>query len=146
MEYSHCGHFSVEVEELIVPQSGVVLRIPIRRCALAERMITLLGSTEEGRDIALKVAIASTRDVLTEPGSSALNTEADKLRVAFGPDLEAIHPFECTAQRCKTSCTPSFKLLLEHFEFHDVANEEIGKGCEEKAEKQSAAVLLYNDM
>src|SRR5438105_4907477 len=95
MQSSRCAHFSVEVEEIIVPNAPVVLRVPIRRCALAERMIRLISKSPTGREIARKIIIVGT----LKPGTDDLAAEdlqADTLRVAFGPDMEAIHFPECT--------------------------------------------------
>src|SRR5438477_8917165 len=47
MSTSLCGHFSLEVELLPVTHTSVVLRVPIRRCALAERMISIIRQDEE---------------------------------------------------------------------------------------------------
>jgi hypothetical protein len=144
MEIVRCKHFSVEVEEIYVSGAPVMLRVPIRRCALAERMIGYIAKTARGRSVALKLRIASRQNEAhaaaygvdlnrSESGvaSSEMQAEFEEetIRAAFGPDLEAIHHLECTAQRCKESCTPSYRWLLEHFDLHDLAEQETGVGC-----------------
>jgi len=119
----------------MVPISGgaVVLRVPIRRCALAERMIAQISQTEAGREVARKLTITASTFAQAENPPDAeqerVRIEAELIRVAFGPDLEAIHPGECTIQRCQESCTPSYKLLLGHFGCEEAARQETGRGC-----------------
>ena len=106
-----CAHFSLEIEELRLPHTYIPLRVPIRRCALAEHMVVLLSRSEAGRTVAGKLAVAASRDRLNEDEAQQQAT----IRVAFGPDLEAIHAPECTVLRCQESCTPSYRLLLLEF-------------------------------
>lgn len=131
METKRCGHFSIEVELLPIAEGAVVLRVPIRRCALAERMIALISETEAGREVARKLTIAThaRSENRQESAQERLRLDAEMIRVAFGPDLEAIHPGECTIQRCQESCTPSYKLLLSHFGCDEAARQETGDGC-----------------
>src|SRR5579859_2599750 len=125
MATNRCGHFSIEVEMLPIAEGAIVLRVPIRRCALAERMIAVISETEAGREVARKLTITGVPYAQSanrqETAQEMAPIDAERIRVAFGPDLEAIHPGECTIQRCQESCTPSYKLLLSHF------------GCEEAA-------------
>lgn len=118
-----CGHFSLEVEMVPVTHTSVILRVPIRRCALAERMIAVIAQNEEGREIARKLTISSSA-VGTQEGG-----EADRIRVAFGPDLEAIHRMECSSQRCQESCTPNYRAILRQFGFDQEAERETASGC-----------------
>jgi hypothetical protein len=146
MQSSRCAHFSVEIEEIIVPNAQVVLRIPIRRCALAERMILLISKSPEGREIARKMTIAGTGAVYSEAPDE--DRQAAAVRVAFGPDMEAIHSPECTVQRCQESCTPSFRMLLAHFDLQDIAARETGEGCLEvpaATEEGSDSLPLHSD-
>jgi len=121
MPTNRCGHFSLEVEEVSVPLAAVVVRVPIRRCALAEHMIGILAHSDEGNQIAQKLQIAASR--------RDADTYGEQVRVAFGPDLDVIHATECTVQRCQESCTPSYRLLLQQFGFDEDAARETGEGC-----------------
>ena len=125
MSGNRCGHFSLEIEELRLPHTYIPLRVPIRRCALAEHMVMILARSEEGRTVAAKLAVASSREMLA--GGDEQNTHT--IRVAFGPDLEAIHAPECTVLRCQESCTPSYRLLLLEFGFDAEAKEAAETGC-----------------
>ncbi len=133
MSCSHCGHFSLDTEKIHVPGVLVVIRVPIRRCRLAEHMVGLIATTESGREVARKLTISTT--TLKQVGGAPLADNPEDqatdspIRVAFGPDLEAIHAAECTPQRCKESCTPCYKLLLQQFGFEDQAESETGSGC-----------------
>lgn len=132
MESNRCGHFSIEVEMLPVSNTTLVLRVPIRRCALAERMIYIIAGTEEGREVARKLIITAsnlTAHMETGQAQEAAAIQAEMIRVAFGPDLEAIHASECTVQRCQESCTPSYRLLLHQFGCDRDAEQETGAGC-----------------
>jgi hypothetical protein len=133
MSDNRCSHFSLEVEELPVTNTPIVLRVPIRRCALAERMIAVISRTGDGRAVARKLTIATstrtTEESRIEEALESADVEVGVIRVAFGPDLEAIHPAECTVQRCRESCTPSYRMLLNQFGFAGEAERETGKGC-----------------
>src|SRR5579884_3896303 len=86
METKRCGHFSVEVEMLPIAEGAVVLRVPIRRCALAERMIGLISQTEAGREVARKLTIATATHARSEnqqkSSQERLRLEAEMIRVA----------------------------------------------------------------
>ena len=125
MSGTRCGHFSLEIEELRLPHTYVPLRVPIRRCALAEQMVVILSRSEEGRTVATKLTIAASRETLDSGGVQSPET----IRVAFGPDLEAIHAPECTSLRCQESCTPSYRLLLLEFGFEVEARQVSEAGC-----------------
>lgn len=125
MSGNRCGHFSLEIEELRLPHTYIPLRVPIRRCALAEQMVMILARSEEGLTVANKLAVAGSRSTLT--GGEEQNPQS--IRVAFGPDLEAIHAPECTVLRCQESCTPSYRLLLLEFGFEAEANQATDAGC-----------------
>jgi hypothetical protein len=125
MQNNRCGHFSLQVEELHVADASVMLRVPIRRCALAEHMISVLVSTTEGAALAKKLLVTMVGSVGTDTGSF----DTSKIVVAFGPDLESIHPMECTVGRCKESCTPGYRSILFQYGFTDEAERENGKGC-----------------
>jgi hypothetical protein len=118
-----CGHFSLEIELLPVTHTSVVLRVPIRRCALAEHMVALISQRDEGQVIARKLSIAEA------PSANSTEPDRNSIRVAFGPDLEAIHRPECTSQRCQESCTPSYRALVRQFGFEEEAERETGSGC-----------------
>ena len=125
MSGNRCAHFSLEIEELRLPHTYIPLRVPIRRCALAEHMVMLLSRSEEGRTIATKLTVAGSRDALA--GGMGQNPET--IRVAFGPDLEAIHAPECTVVRCQESCTPCYRLLLLEFGFEAEASQVKEAAC-----------------
>lgn len=122
MLFNRCGHFSFEVEELFVSGTSVTVRVPIRRCALAERMIEVISQTENGWEAVRKLRTVGNDEVMETmaPGSA---------RAAFGPDLEAIHSEECSTQRCQESCTPSYKTILAQFGYGEAADIETGSGC-----------------
>jgi hypothetical protein len=137
MQTNRCGHFSAEVELISLQHTAVVLRVPIRRCALAERMIAILSRTDEGRDVAAKIRIMD-----SGAGTAANGIEhGARFRAAFGPDLEAITRAECTSARCAESCTPGFRQVLRHFGYADEADEETGEGCLEIPPDMADAVL-----
>jgi hypothetical protein len=120
-----CAHFSLEIEELRLPHTYIPLRVPIRRCALAEHMVVLLSRSEEGRTVAAKLMVAASRETLAEGEELSQATT----RVAFGPDLEAIHAPECTVLRCQESCTPSYRLLLLEFGLETEAGQVSEASC-----------------
>lgn len=124
MPGNRCGHFSLDVEELRLPHTYIPLRVPIRRCALAEHMVVILSRSEEGRAVAAKLTIAASRENVT-----AGQQDPQAVRVAFGPDLEAIHSPECTVLRCQESCTPSYRLLLLEFGFETEASQVTEASC-----------------
>lgn len=111
MSEHRCGHFSLEYEGIPAPATEMPLYVPIRRCALAENMVSLLLGSEAGRAAAEKLMIASARKGL---GSQKEERRQD-IRVAFGPDLEAIHAEGCNEGRCQESCTPHYRRLLAEF-------------------------------
>jgi hypothetical protein len=125
MSGTRCGHFSLEVEELRLPHTYIPLRVPIRRCALAEIMVAILARSEEGRTVATKLTLASSRETFAD----ADGPDPQTIRTAFGPDLEAIHAPECTTVRCQESCTPSYRLLLLEFGFDREANRVTEANC-----------------
>lgn len=128
MQNSRCGNFSIEVEEIYVTGAPVVLRVPIRRCALAERMIEQISETKKGRQVARKLTIP-VPDAAESPSRAAGAGQKPSIRAAFGPDLEAIHPNECTVQRCRESCTPSYRSILLQFGQRARAESEMDLGC-----------------
>lgn len=140
MHTNRCGHFTLEVEELRVPNSAVPLRVPVRRCALAEYMISVLARSEEGLVITRQLVMTPNK---TLPHNAGTFSTAD-VRVAFGPDLEAIHGLECTVQRCQESCTPSYRLLLQQFGFHADAERENGEGCQDLSQAETDAIIVTN--
>ncbi len=122
MQTNSCGHFSTEVELITLQHNPVVLRVPVRRCALAERMIAILSRTEDGLEVASKIQLME--------ASTAEHTRAQtRYRAAFGPDLEAINRVECTPERCLESCTPGYRQVLRQFGHAEEADEETGSGC-----------------
>lgn len=138
MQTNRCGHFSLETEIIPVLHTAVVLRVPIRRCALSEHMVAVISQTEEGREVTRKLTIAPAR---SEGGVVAADETAEsRIRVAFGPDLEAIHAAECTVERCQVSCTPGYRLLLQQFGHPDEAERETGEGCLEISESETDVI------
>ncbi len=135
METIRCGQFSLDVEIVLVQGTPVTLRVPVRRCALAERMIALISKTPEGRVVARKLTLdASSRQFLDDvpEGAGEIEIDASVVRAGFGPDLDVIHSAECTVQRCQESCTPHFKLILQQFGYAEDARKETGAGCRER--------------
>ena len=117
---------------IVLQHNPVVLRVPVRRCALAERMIAILSRTDEGREVAAKIQLMES--------SSAENQGSQlRYRAAFGPDLEAINRVECTTERCQESCTPGYRQVLRHFAYADEADQETGDGCLEFAPERADA-------
>lgn len=131
MSGNRCGHFSLEIQELRLPHTYIPLRVPIRRCALAEHMVLLLLRSEEGRAVAAKLTAASSRENTAEDAAES----PESIRVAFGPDLEAIHAPECTVLRCQESCTPCYRLLLLEFGFETEAGRAREAACLELASR-----------
>ena len=129
MQTDYCGHFSAEVELVSVQHSPVVLRVPVRRCALAERMIAAISRTDAGREVAEKIQILGSH----HSGDAGSQVVEDNIRAAFGPDLEPISRPECSVARCQQSCTPGYKQVLVHFGYAVEAEEETGSGCLEIA-------------
>ena len=125
MSGNRCGHFSLEIEEIRLPHTYISLRVPIRRCALAEHMVLILSRSEEGRTVAKKLTTGASRENLAE----GADHDPETLRAAFGPDLEAIHAPECTVLRCQESCTPCYRLLLLEFGFEAEASEVKEASC-----------------
>jgi 1,6-anhydro-N-acetylmuramate kinase len=126
MDTVRCKYFSIEVEEIHVPDATVVLRLPVRRCGMAERMIGFISGTEAGAAAALKLRI----DHLTgNSASDAAPATPEQIRAAFGPDLEPIHQAECTVRRCRESCTLHYQTILRHFDLRELAEQETGVGC-----------------
>lgn len=122
MQTKPCAHFSTEVELISLQHTPVVLRVPVRRCALAERMIAILSRTTEGREVASKIQLMETSS------HEGAGPQTGYL-AAFGPDLEAINRVECIAPRCRASCTPGYRQILQHFGFMTEAEQETGEGC-----------------
>lgn len=125
MTGDRCAHFSLEIEELTLPHTYVPLRVPVRRCALAEHMVFFVAQTQEGKAVAKKLTSAASRGAIE--GEKPPSDET--IRVAFGPDLEAIHSQKCTVGRCQQSCTPSYRLLLLEFGFEEEAGQISEKDC-----------------
>ena len=110
--------------------AGVELRVPIRRCLLGEQMARLLMQTAEGRLVCTRLLINSP-EVLEAPSLQEEENEERPVRVAYGPDLEPIHPKECAIDRCIESCSPSYKAMLLEFNLQDAAAVQTGNGCYE---------------
>ena len=125
-----CPRLKIESEIIQVSGAGVELRVPIRRCLLGEQMARLLMQTEEGRMVCARLLINSP-DVLEAPDLQETEDEKRPVRVAYGPDLEPIHPMECMVDRCVESCSPSYKAMLLEFGLHNAVTVQEGKGCYE---------------
>ena len=109
-----CTQLKIESEIVVVSGAGVELRVPIRRCLLGEQMARLLMQTEGGQLVCAHLLINSPM-TRTTPGLGEAENENRSVRVAYGPDLEPIHPLECTIDRCMESCSPSYKTILLEF-------------------------------
>ncbi len=110
--------------------AGVELRVPIRRCLLGEQMARLLMQTEAGRAVCSRLLINSPES-REAPELRESEDEANPIRMAYGPDLEPIHPLECLLDRCIESCSPSYKAMLQEFGLHEAVDAQEGKGCYE---------------
>ena len=95
-----CPHFSINVAAVPVAGYYQSLRLPIHHCALACEMIERLHTHPEGH------AVATTLEARAEDG---------QLHPVSGPDIQAIHPTLCTADRHQTSCHPEFVNLLQRY-------------------------------
>ena len=125
-----CPRLKIESEIIQVSGAGVELRVPIRRCLLGEQMARLLMQTEEGRLVCARILINSPK-TLEAPNLREMENETRPIRVAYGPDLEPIHPLECAIDRCVESCSPSYKAMLMEFGLHDAVAAQDGHGCYE---------------
>ena len=131
MQSSRCGHFLLETEVLVVPGVPLVIRIPVRRCLLSERMIAQMAQNESGLAVARKLSLASSTLPTTPERSQEAqgNSLTQPIRAALGPDLEPIHGAECLEARCLQSCTPGYYALLAQFGVTPAAGDNPGKGC-----------------
>ena len=125
-----CPRLKIESEVILVSGAGVELRVPIRRCLLGEQMVRLLMQTEAGRAVCSRLLINSP-ETLEAPSLRESENEARPVRVAYGPDLEPIHPLECQIDRCVESCSPSYKAMLLEFGLHEAVAAQEGRGCYE---------------
>lgn len=135
MQSNRCRHYQLETELIAVPGAPVMLRIPVRRCHLAEHMLERLAATERGAEIAPKLMFPTSL-LLAHSANDPDVPRADGrlIRAVFGPDLEPIHHDDCIAERCLASCTPGYIFLMEQFGTGmDVRHAE-GKGCQEATE------------
>lgn len=107
---TQCSHYALEIEDVAVPAVDVVIQIPIRRCALAERLVMRLEREGAAAELRAYVVLAM---------HSAPAAQPAPLRVALGPDLEPITRGECTASRCAESCTPGYHHLLAQYGVED---------------------------
>ena len=113
-----CPQFQTHMERLNLKSDSAML--PVRRCLLSERMITLLRDTPEAEGV-LKAIV--------------LDAEAEMPYCLYGPDLDAIEHSKCTALRCGSSCSPSYRGILGRFEITD--SQEIDCGAVVPAPDQS---------
>ena len=131
-----CPRLKIESETLIVSGAGVEMRVPIRRCLLGERMVHLLLQTEAGQNTASRILINGPLETPLERNVAQAPLEPTPeaaIRVAFGPDLEPIHPLDCTRDRCVASCSPSYEAILVEFGFHRTVLQTDEDGCGETA-------------
>ena len=129
-----CPRFVVESDVLLVSGVGVELRVPVRRCLLSEQMTRRLLTVEAGRDVAYRLLING------PSAANAANVVHEEIRVAFGPDLEAIQASECTVLRCVESCSPAYKEMLQQFGLIEEAEQNVEEGCYEETSDAFAAV------
>lgn len=134
MQSNRCGHYSPEAELIVVSGAPLVIRIPVRRCLLAEQMLAQIAQTDAGLAVARKLSIASAAPspAQGDPGANP-NADAEGLshpiRAALGPDLEPIQHAECLVSRCLESCTPGYRAMLEQFGVQAAPGDYPGKGC-----------------
>lgn len=110
-ESTPCAHYSLEVETIVVPTTGVEIHIPVRRCALSERLVVVFQRSDAAADLRSYMLLAA-------PAGAG----PAEIRVALGPDLEPIERRECTVERCRESCTPGYRDLLAHYALTDPAD------------------------
>ncbi len=138
MESIRCGHYSPEAELIVVSGAPLVIRIPVRRCLLAEQMLAQIAQTDAGLVVARKLSIASATPPSAHDDPDAdisTNTEglSHPIRAALGPDLEPIHHAECLVSRCLESCTPGYRAMLEQFGVVIASGDDPGRGCLESS-------------
>jgi hypothetical protein len=105
-----------------IPLRATSALLPIRRCLLAEKMVALLQPVPEAESVV--------RALIDDAGARPPHS-------LYGPDLDTVEHWKCTADRCMTSCSPSYRSILERFGAKDP--EEIDCGMESAAPKQSGA-------
>ena len=103
-----CPHYQLYSEPLGL--EGPASYLAIRRCLLAERLVTMLRQSEEGNQLADKLV------VLASNGKSF---------AIIGPDLEAVTQRACTQSRCDAQCTPAYTQHLDRFDVVDVREDEV---------------------
>ena len=89
-----CAHFESRTEFLSLELTVAIL--PLKRCLLAERMVSLLSETDSAD---------SANELLLEP-------ESGKLYCRCGPDYGPIHRSLCTPDRFEASCLPAYEEIL----------------------------------
>jgi hypothetical protein len=95
-----CAQFSMTIVELVVPALPRPMRVPVYRCALAEQTLAILHRADDGAALAHRLEAPPL---------------AGQRRLLYGPDLEAISPPTCTADRCERSCRPSFAQIVADY-------------------------------
>ncbi len=114
-DHRFCPQFQTMMEK--VPLGSGTAVLPIRRCLLAERMITLLKEVDAAKEVAAALA---------------LDPDADPPRCTHGPDLEPIEHSRCTGERCAGSCSPAYRELLGRFRISDPVEIECGAAASAK--------------
>lgn len=135
-----CPRLKIESEIVLVSGAGVELRVPIRRCLLGEQMVRLLMQSVEGRAVSSRLLINSPK-TLEAPSLREGANDTMPIRVAYGPDLEPIHPLECLIDRCIESCSPSYKAMLIEFGLNDAIVMGTSDGCHELVPEETLADL-----
>lgn len=109
-----CPQFQTHMEE--VPLRDGKAMVPIRRCLLSERMVEKLLPVPEAGDMV--------RAVVLNPGE-------EPVRCSHGPDMDIIEHSRCTADRCMTSCSPSYRAILSQFGLEDRSEIDCGAALSE---------------
>jgi hypothetical protein len=97
-----CPQFQTRIESY--PLRTISAMLPVRRCLLAERMVQLVRGVEAADPVVRTVVF---------------NRNTDPPYCLYGPDLESIEHWKCTADRCAGSCSPSYREILARFGVSD---------------------------
>jgi hypothetical protein len=112
-----CAHFQTRIEKL--PLELTTALLPIRRCLLAERLVRLLRNNPE--------AAAIVETFVRDPDSEVPYC-------ICGPDFDTIEHGKCVKTRCRSSCIPAYREILQGLGVEDTYEID----CEEPAPADAA--------
>jgi len=104
-----CPQFQTHMERLNLKSDSAML--PVRRCLLSERMVTLLRGAPGAEEVIEAIV---------------LDAETETPYCLYGPDLDAIEHEKCTAGRCALSCSPTYHRILGRFDITDLEEVDCG--------------------